>query len=511
MLPFIFCGTTSNGRSRKISGETMRQLFVLSMFLVLSFSAMADVKLKVEPARVLGLWSFAQDISEIGKHRSEIISNLFKKSKFANDPKFQETLGEFRKIRESQFKQSYIFQGYPESRGEMGWDVDRHFIYQASQSKTLKEFRSRTAQVISPADQFRLFQTLGKIEPVYEELIWRPYAPRLKQYGNRLMETWNSGKLSDLYSKVIKFYRAEWSANPVFTVHMMPIPAAKGRTSATVIDDAIILESLLDEKDLPGRVGVIFHELCHSAYEAQTLEFQQQLDSWFSVNGSRYSLLAKDLMNEGLATALGNGLAYRRITGREDESEWYNVEEIDQGAKAASELVRSYALVGKSMDRNFVDQWVSMYEKRFPNAFNLTSIRIRESILLTDGKVMKSEVARAELKRFFRIDSLYSSSLITDEESFKALRDGGKTASLILVISQPELRQLKKLTDKVAGLSEATAAIEKAGPSRVVSFSHENRMFLIFKVETIDEFVGLVKKLKDLKEIPPKPTVVAEI
>jgi len=209
----------------------------------------------------------------------------------------------------------------------------------------LEEFRSRTAQTFALAEHFEIFEILKMLEPIYLELVW----------------------------------------DPKFTIHMMPIPESKGHTRATVIDNAVILEVLLDEPNAAERLGVIFHKLSHAAYEAQPQAIQKNLDAWFDQHPSKFALLAKNLLNEGLATALGNGLAYKAITGKRDEAEWYSVEEINLGARGAISLVESYIETSRQIDREFVVKWIKSYEVTFPNALNTTEIRLRESVLILGG------------------------------------------------------------------------------------------------------------------------------
>ena len=64
---------------------------------------------------------------------------------------------------------------------------------------------------------------------------------------------------------------------------------------------------------------MVFHEICHSLYEAQPPAFQHEFERYFTESSSPHARLAYQQVNEALATALGNGWAYARAGGGQDD------------------------------------------------------------------------------------------------------------------------------------------------------------------------------------------------
>lgn len=475
---------------------------ILGLFaLMFSGFAEAAIHLNVESGKIVGLWNFTLSISETGRRQSKILQDIFKQSNYAKDPSILSKLQEFKVTNEKSFNKKFHFDAFPEKRGEMGWATSPHFDYQATQSKTLKEFQSRTAQVIAPSEHLKIFKILEAIAPIYDELVWKPSESKLKDRTKKILETWEKAQLSDLLAKTISFYRSTWPKDFEMTIYAMPIPAVKGHTRATVIQDSIILESLLDSPDVAGLTGVLFHEICHAAYESETAEDQHQLVKWFEESASPLKNYAEELLNEGLATAIGNGMAFQAITGKEDSEDWYSVREINEGAKAAYSFIRSYILASKPMDADFVKKWIESYQKTFPDAMITPDMRLRDAVLLTDGEIVKHRDAKNQIKNVYRFAQFSSGSPIDAKESLRDIKDAGAKASLIIIAGASFLSQVEKLSMKVPELKKAIPLIKKKGGPRYISYLSGDRPVFLFRVDKFEDFPILLEKLSKTKTI----------
>jgi len=69
-----------------------------------------------------------------------------------------------------------------------------------------------------------------------------------------------------------------------------------------------------------------------------------------------------------MATAVANGYLAAQLNGREDTTRnWYGVKYISMMAKTAYPLVKEYITTRKSMDRDFVNRYIQLFEERFSN------------------------------------------------------------------------------------------------------------------------------------------------
>lgn len=67
--------------------------------------------------------------------------------------------------------------------------------------------------------------------------------------------------------------------------------------------------------NLRSDLGTVIHETAHAIYERQERTLQYAMEKFFLHYPSPYAPLAYRYLNEALATALGNGMFMKRLTG----------------------------------------------------------------------------------------------------------------------------------------------------------------------------------------------------
>src|SRR5690606_20735626 len=127
-------------------------------------------------------------------------------------------------------------------------------------------------------------------------------------------------------------------------------------------------------------------EIYHNIYDGQPLELKQKIQFWFKNNNSQNSQYALLLLNEALATALGNGYVYEQLNGKPDESDWYNMKYINLMAKQMYPLVKEYISQKKSMDENFVDQYIALYDNHFSDWINELDNLFSNRFVIADNR-----------------------------------------------------------------------------------------------------------------------------
>jgi len=109
----------------------------------------------------------------------------------------------------------------------------------------------------------------------------------------------------------------------------------------------------------------MFHEMFHILYDDETLALQKEIRQWRSSNASRSSGYAFTLLNESLATALGNGYVYGKLSGKLIEGNWYGLKYISEMAKKIYPMVKEYAEKQQSIDRAFIDNFIKIFDDNF--------------------------------------------------------------------------------------------------------------------------------------------------
>lgn len=165
------------------------------------------------------------------------------------------------------------------------------------------------------------------------------------------------------------FYNSSWDNSIPFEIAFYPLPNSQSFTAQAFYNNFIsaIQTNLKDYKDL---FSVMLHETFHIIYDEQSLEVKKDIDSYFKQNTSENSNYSYQILNEVLATALGNGYVYEKLDGKIDSNDWYYHPYIDLLARKIYPLVTDYIAQKKPMDRNFIDSYIKIYDENFPNWIN---------------------------------------------------------------------------------------------------------------------------------------------
>ncbi|MDA9793095.1 hypothetical protein N9B72_00785, partial [Bacteriovoracaceae bacterium] len=242
------------------------------------------------------------------------------------------------------------------------------FTIQSILSKDIEDFRSRTMGLVPVEIHKNFFERLSELEIIYEKLIWTENIAKMQLYQRGIEQFANKAKFDRLFKSSINFYKGNWPSNTPFIIGLHPIPISKGATLAQSLGSVESVGVLINANDFADRVGVIFHEICHSIYASQSEEFKLYLEGLFSKNKSIYAPFAYQYFNEAMATAIGNGLAYSQAAGNMDTGEWYENDYINKYSKALFEKVRIYFNSQRTIDRYLVDHSIKQFEKIFPKA-----------------------------------------------------------------------------------------------------------------------------------------------
>jgi hypothetical protein len=164
----------------------------------------------------------------------------------------------------------------------------------------------------------------------------------------------------------------------------MPHPTESGQANGTIIENHAVLEIVKDEEPR-DRVGVLVHELSHYFFASAPIEWHaMRLEGALRAGGPR-AAAALALMNEALATAIGNGVLEQRLRGEDFKAffdrpqSFYATEDVDAAAKAILPLMRDYLADRRSLDRAFVDRYFSLVIARLGGQLDSLEARLRVS------------------------------------------------------------------------------------------------------------------------------------
>lgn len=278
--------------------------------------------------------------------------------------------------------ESYSFQKFPATQKNIVMVtsiIQKNLI----SSTSWQEFKGKTFGIVPSSELIKFSNILSEFEPVYNNLI---YLPNKDDFENKLAELKSyvqSSDLSALFKSGLNFYASEWDDSVPLDITIIP-SIGRGFT-ATVFLNQAVSEVPLSFRHNDILFSVLMHEIYHIQYNEQPLEVKQDLELWFEQNPSINSRYAYLLLNEALATALGNGYVFEQLNGETDAGEWYNNKYINQMAKAIYPIVEEYLTNGKSIDRDFVNRYIAVYDNKFSDWNNELDHILTYRYIITDN------------------------------------------------------------------------------------------------------------------------------
>jgi hypothetical protein len=116
-------------------------------------------------------------------------------------------------------------------------------------------------------------------------------------------------------------------------------------------------------------VGIIIHECCHLFYKAMQGGQRQLIEEFFKRNNSVYAILAKNYLDEALATCIGNRLIVNQVNTEYSEKSYDN-KYIEKYSEVLLSLVKEYLENNRTMDESFLKKAVHLFEQTFPDSPN---------------------------------------------------------------------------------------------------------------------------------------------
>ena len=314
------------------------------------------IQLDIVISKPCGLVTFI-DILADQPHVTKWVKDWY----FRQSPKQAETDKEF--ISEYQ-----ELMGDPEEsyRDEIGTALTLGYkvVSIAANCETLDELLLNVRPIFETDRCDRLKRVFDHFEPIYEKLVWQPRLKELQGQVEQAQALLSQSNMLERLQLVRHFMRAPWIPGLPLIVCFIPLPEPDikdPRVHGGCLGRVQLVELLPGKKSRKIQLDVIFHEACHALWETRhDKETTVQVD-FERVDG----LFAYTELNEGMATALGQGWFYKLAFGKR-KRKWYRDEIVEGYAKALFVLIASYIETRREMDEEFAFQATKIFKKRFP-------------------------------------------------------------------------------------------------------------------------------------------------
>ncbi len=455
-----------------------KHLTVILMFLTLLMWG-KSIKFNIKYSEPLAVFVFMQNLSE--NYPDNVFKTEFQKSKYNTD-EFIKLIREFNDL---PIDYSYQFDEYPyasKTRMQTRDLLKKNLI----ETNTLNDFRLRSIGILPNNVLNALTTYIKSFTPIYNELIYQPNKIKFEKQLAEITEYAKNNDLDSYFEKGLVFYNSSWDQSIPFEIAFYPFPESDYFTAQAFYNNFVsaIQTDLEDYKDL---FSVMMHETYHIIYNEQTLEFKVLIDEAFKTNPSRSSNYAYLLMNEVLATALGNGYVYEKLNnGKQDVNDWYFHQYIDLMSRKIYPLVKGYITEKRSIDKNFVNQYIQLYETSFPNWINEP-----DNIMTYRYVISENSDDFNTIRRKFRYRSMEENDSELSETSINTMKKTPLTK--LIVISNDNAQKLTLVKSNFKELRDWKYIPDQEFVRKFLLNDKSQLIIINQKNSTLDKLLTMIK------------------
>jgi len=308
-------------------------------------------------------------------------------------------------------------------------------------STSTDDFLNQVSLLVQPRDEIQYATVLRHFEQPFHEWWQREAAGQGRTFAGGLRRLMTEKRIQDRMEQFRKFYGPDLPANYEAPFSLIYRPGlAKAPTSGQQLDGISVVEFLPKEKP-ERRIDVILHEFCHFLYRSRTDAATEKFQQRFVDTGDSVARPAFNLLNEGFATALGNGIIGRQMR---TQQEWdafvsrplslYNDPYIDRAGKQLLVLVDDWLPKGKTLDSpEFASAYLSAMKHEFGAELTAPSLYLNEAYLYIDQRI--GQEFSGELRRELHISGAYTS--VSDRVTAETVGDFAQQPNLSAVFVIP--------------------------------------------------------------------------
>lgn len=357
-----------------------QKTILIIIILLLGKTLLSQIRpeINITYSKLLSTYDFVKKLSD--RYPENKYKQLFKESDF-NTPRYTGLINQFDTLN---LYESYYFQAYPigQKRPVMTTSIIQRNLINA---ESVTDFKKETFGIVPNSELLPLANILSGFEPVYNQLIYFPNKDEIEKKLEELKSFVEKSDISLFFEKGLTFYNSEWDYSIPIDIAIIPSIKENGFTATAFLNNAVS-EVPLKFKHNDILFSVLMHEIYHSVNNEQSLSFKQNIESWFKNNPSECSQYAYLLLDEALATAMGNGYVYEQLNGTPDKEDWYSNKYINLMAKGIYPVVREYLDNNKPVDQNFIDKYIAIYDKNFHDWLNELDNLLTNHYIITDNQ-----------------------------------------------------------------------------------------------------------------------------
>jgi len=331
--------------------------------------------------------------------------------------------------------------------GPIGIQLGDKFLIATYHATGRGDLRTRLETLVAPTDMETIDSALIHFEPRF--MTWWKESAHLSllTFQKELTKKVNQPEMRKQTEKFANFYDVKFPQNYPIYLNLFYRPTSDIKdTHATVSDNHAAIEVLSGEK-VSNVLDVVIHEICHFFFSSSPVEKKRQLTEAFAGSNDPLALATYNILDEGIATAFGNGIAAefwmdsKHFKERlEKERGFYNDAAIDAAAKSLLTVLKEDLNQEKTLFApDFPDKAISALRVGMPDLIRAPARLLSELTTIYDPKF--KAVVKEKVRRILR-GALYSKEGLENNSSWEFLEKYPKLNAMLFVL--PESLQFLK-------------------------------------------------------------------
>jgi hypothetical protein len=235
-----------------------------------------------------------------------------------------------------------------------------------------------------PFDEAIVIDAMEYMAPIYERLVTQPLGQEANAMGSAMTDYVARNQVTALLHSVSNLYATTWPRDSRLWLGLSPTPPNSGGFSATAHGDVIRSFMPVDFDDPATYTGVVAHEFAHLLFARMPSDQVRLISGAFANSGSPSKRFAEAWMNEALATAVGNGWVYSKLSGGDEDDEWYADPVVDSYARAIAPSVYDALESGRPLDDRMVAGFIEAFDRLHPDAMCNADVLFAHAAIVSD-------------------------------------------------------------------------------------------------------------------------------
>ena len=330
------------------------------------------------------------------------------------------------------------------------------------------DYRSRLELLLPDRLAPEAADIVQSLYPTFEKWWQREGAARGKPASDAMIAALQTVVIKQHVNELFAFYGSPQAAKAPHTAYLMFRPGlvdAKDTSGANFGSTSVV--EFFAETESRGQTPVIVHEYSHYVFGVTLKPQALALRSAVMTAGGEIGLPLWGLLDEALASAIGNGRVSRTLMSAERYAEFaarersfYNVTNIDLAAKAMMRQIDAFVSTGRNIfDPMFPDVYARAVRDKLGDALNTPETFMSEYSLIVDSALGSGPEGGTPWASEFKTRSRSMAVLGCCNDKFSEVIKGAMNGTTVIAIASANVEKLASLLrfsdDKQAALDAA--------------------------------------------------------